>query len=122
MGGVSVERVRPVGRCDVTPFPGPGGKSLISVAGGREPRWRPDGKELFFLEGRTLMAAEVKADGPRFEVGAIHRLFESRVSLGNEVYDVSRDGQHFLMNIVDEDPATDAITVVVNWPALVKKP
>jgi Tol biopolymer transport system component len=105
----------------VTPFPGPGGKTQISVGGGREPRWRHDGKELFYLEGRTLMAADVKADETRFEVGAVHRLFQSRVSTGNEVYDVSRDGQHFLLDVVDDDPASDAITVVVNWPALLKK-
>jgi eukaryotic-like serine/threonine-protein kinase len=105
----------------VTPFPGAGGKTQISVAGGREPRWRGDGKELFYLEGRTLMAAEIKSDGARAEAGAVHRLFQSQVVGANEVYDVARDGQHFLMDIDDHDPANDAITVVVNWPALLKQ-
>jgi serine/threonine protein kinase/Tol biopolymer transport system component len=106
----------------VVPFPGPGGKWQISTAGGREPRWRRDGKELFYLAGNTLMAAAVKADANRFAVGAVQRLFELRSpNNANEVYDVSPDGQRFLVNVVDEQPAANPITVVVNWPALLKK-
>src|SRR6266478_849841 len=57
------------------PFPGPGQRRLISNGGGTYPRWRPDGKEIFYrgLSG-TLMAAEVSIKGGGIEVGAVRSL------------------------------------------------
>src|SRR5262249_41250316 len=58
------------------PFPGPGGKQQVSIAGGREPRWRGDGKELFYLAAdNKLMAAELKVKGSTLEIGAVRPLF-----------------------------------------------
>jgi Tol biopolymer transport system component len=60
-----------LGRGDVyvQPFPGPGPKTRVERDGGLSPRWRGDGKELFFVQdGRTLMAVEVKA-GEAFAAG-----------------------------------------------------
>ncbi len=107
----------------VAPFPGPGGKWRISSAGGEEPKWRRDGKELFYLAAdKKLMVAEVKQSGWRFEVGAVRPLFpihERKIGFST-VYDVSADGQRFLVNsLTEENPPP--LTLVVNWTADLKK-
>jgi eukaryotic-like serine/threonine-protein kinase len=109
----------------VLPYPGPGGKRQVSTAGGNLPRWRHDGNEIFYLatDGK-LMAAAVSGKGTSFEVGAVEPLFEAPRLIGNRYqYDVSADGQRFLVN-TGSDQATLAsapITVVVNWTAGLKK-
>lgn len=107
----------------VAPFPQADGKWLISTAGGIWPRWREDGGEIFYLRtDRTLMAATVDGRGEAFQVGAARPLFQTRVSgtaLGAP-YDVSADGQRFLVNVADEDPTPEPITVVVNWTAALR--
>ena len=81
------------------PFPpgdGRAGKWLISSNGGQQPRWRGDGKELFYLgPDRTMMAVDVKAD-PVFQSAAPHALFTAAAVNANSVmfqYDVTRDGK-----------------------------
>ena len=103
----------------VVPFPGPGGRVPISTAGGDNARWRRDGKEIFYLAGNTLMAAGVTANGSRFDVGAVQRLFEVPMVDGYWPYDVSGDGQRFLVNTLEG--AEPPLTIVVNWPAGLKK-
>jgi eukaryotic-like serine/threonine-protein kinase len=103
----------------VVPFPGPGGKTRISTAGGDNARWRRDSKEIFYLAGNTLMAAGVTANGSRFEVGAVQRLFDVPTVDGYWPYDVSPDGQSFLVNTLDG--AVAPLTIVINWPAGLKK-
>ena len=95
-------------------------------SGGNLPRWRHDGKEIFYLApGNTLMAAAVNGQGSAFEVGAARPLFDIRPggpALGAvAVYDVSPDGQRFLVNTLVEEAAPKPITLVVNWPALLKR-
>src|SRR5215469_14819554 len=79
----------------VVPFPGPGGKWQVSPGGGCYPRWRHDGKELFYLTAdNKIVAAEVKAEGPSFSIGAVNPLFETRVYrsiFGG--FDVTADGK-----------------------------
>jgi hypothetical protein len=94
----------------------------VSTGGGYEPRWRPDGREIYYLaENRNLMAVSVGA-GPSF--GIPHALFPTRVGAGvtaNRTHYVpSRDGQRFLINMSTE-PAASPITVVLNWTAALKK-
>jgi hypothetical protein len=103
----------------VVPFPGPGGKTRISTAGGDNARWRRDGKEIFYLERNTLMAAAVTANGSRFEVRTVQRLFEVPTVDGYWPYDVSPDGQRLLVNTMSE--LVSPLTVVVNWPAGLKE-
>jgi len=106
----------------VAPFPGPGGKWLVSTAGGRLPRWRRDGTEIFYLApDNTLMAAAVNGRGSSFAVGAVRPLFETRATGARYSYDVSADGQRFLINTALEQAASAPITVVVNWTAGVGK-
>jgi Tol biopolymer transport system component len=108
----------------VAPFPGPGEKWQISTAGGTLPRWRRDGTEIFYLApDNKLMVATVNGKGASFEVRAVNPLFETRIALGGRYqYDVSPDGQRFLINTLPEQAASaDPITVVLNWTAGLKK-
>jgi eukaryotic-like serine/threonine-protein kinase len=103
----------------VQPYPGPGGKWLISTEGGTEPAWNPNGRELFYRSGDKMMAVEI-ATQPGFAAGTPRMLFEGRyerapVPIAN--YDVSRDGQRFLMLKPSESAgaAPTQINVVLNW-------
>jgi Tol biopolymer transport system component len=111
----------------VAPFNGPGGapggKRQISTDGGSLPRWRRDGKEIFYLsaDGR-LMAAEVNIKGASVEVGAVRPLFGLPVAItGAYRYDVSADGQRFLAITEREQTAAEPITLVQNWADVFKK-
>lgn len=107
----------------VAPFPGPGGKWQISTAGGSFPRWRRDGTEIFYrAPDNKLMAAAVNGRGGSFEVGAVRPLFETLMQLGGRYpYDVSPDGQRFLINTAPEQAGSAPITVVLDWTAGLKK-
>jgi Tol biopolymer transport system component len=107
----------------VAPFPGPGGKWQISIAGGELPRWQHDGTEIFYLApDNKLMAATVNGKGASFEVRAVKPLFETRIVLGGRYqYAISADGQRFLINTPSEQAASAPITVVLNWTAGLKK-
>lgn len=108
----------------VTPFPGPGGKWQVSSGGGRSPQWRRDGKELLYISSdNKIMAAQVKANGSSFEVGAIKTLFQTRPYFGlftANLFDVSADGQRFVV-AYDEGQSGRPITLIANWPAALKK-
>jgi len=104
------------------PFPGPGGKRQISSAGGGFPRWRRDGKEIFYITlGGQLMAAEVAARNGTLEVGQVQKLFDGVRTGAGITYDVSADGQKFL--VVDEgvSSAVRPLTLVQNWTAALRK-
>jgi Tol biopolymer transport system component len=106
----------------VAPFPGPGGKWRISTAGGNWPRWRGDSRELFYLApDNQLVAADVSAHDSTFDVGAVRPLFQTqaRVNRGY-MYDVSADGQRFLVNRLVEQ-AVQPLTFLINWPATLRK-
>ena len=106
----------------VVPFPGPGGKWQASSGGGCYPRWRRDGKELFYLSpDNKIMAAEVKADGSSFAIGAVKALFETRVhSTTFGGFDAAADGQRFIVCYEPGQPNV-AITLVENWDAELKR-
>ncbi|MBL8205847.1 MAG: serine/threonine-protein kinase [Blastocatellia bacterium] len=101
----------------VTTFPQPGRAWRISKSGGNNPAWRADGKELFYLAGRQLMAASVSGSGTEFQSSAPQPLFE----IEGANYAVSRDGQRFLTSVVTERAPTPPINVALNWTAEVKK-
>jgi Tol biopolymer transport system component len=105
----------------VRPFPGPGGQLLVSTAGGISPRWRPDGKELYYIApDATLMAAPLAVKGGTLEPGTPAPLFRSRIWGGGtdlyqrDQYDVARDGR-FLINVTTDDTVTSPITLLQNW-------
>ncbi len=103
------------------PFPGPGGKRQISSGGGVKPRWRKDGKEIFYhTEEGQLMAAEVIARNGTLEVGKVQKLFDGIGNIRGYLYDVSADGQRFL--VADEGAATARpLTLLQNWTATLRK-
>jgi Tol biopolymer transport system component len=116
----------------VQPFPDPSrGRWDISANGGIQPRWRGDGKELFYLglDG-TMMAVEVETgSGDAFEFGPPSALFQTGIGIPGipqeYFYDVAADGQRFLVNVhspgqsASATPAetTTPIHVIVNWNA-----
>ena len=103
------------------PLPGPGGKRQISSGGGVKPRWRKDGKEIFYhTEEGQLMAAEVIARNGTLEVGKVQKLFDGIGNIRGYLYDVSADGQRFL--VADEGAATARpLTLLQNWTATLRK-
>jgi Tol biopolymer transport system component len=107
----------------VATFPQLERKWQVSVAGGSDPQWRRDGKELFFVaDDKKLMAVEVKPGSGAFEMGVPKLLFETTfLNSGRNRYVVTRDGQRFLVITRLEDTAAAPINVVVNWLAEVKK-
>ena len=105
-------------------FPSAGAKAQVSIDGAAEPTWRQDGRELFFLGvDRTLMAVPI-AIGPQLTPGRPVRLFETGMSnirfASRRQYVVASNGQKFLISQpVAAAPPT--ITVVLNWPAILKQ-
>jgi Tol biopolymer transport system component len=117
----------------VRTFPEASGKWLVSPAGGMQPRWRRDGRELFYIAPDTrLMAVTLRLvpDGHLFEAGAPVALFPTRLAAGGNIatagfsartqYAVAPDGR-FLMNIAAGDAVASPITVVLNWTAGLKR-
>ena len=104
----------------VQSFPESGGKWQISTSGGVVPRWRGDGNELFYLgfDG-NLMMVEIEADGDTPVAGIPRVLFPINGPTGfqRNNYDVTADGQRFLVNAFVEDAVRAPITWVLNWTA-----
>jgi Tol biopolymer transport system component/tRNA A-37 threonylcarbamoyl transferase component Bud32 len=98
-------------------FPGPGAGFQVSPSGGGAPRWRRDGRELFYLaEDGALMAVEVRTAGAP-ETGVSRKLFEPHPQALD--YDVSSDGQRFLI-VASGAESSPPITLVQNWTAGLK--
>jgi serine/threonine-protein kinase len=102
----------------VRPFPGLGARHQISNEGGMEPVWNPNGRELFYRNGDSLMAVATST-GAAFTAGTPRVLFRNAYltsSVTSRSYDVSRDGQRFLFAIPTKPPVSGTqIDVVLNW-------
>jgi len=111
----------------VQSFPAGGGKWQVSTSGGLQPRWSHDGKELFYLgpDGK-MMTVTVRA-GATFEAGTPEALFQTRIyglalsATFSQQYDVTPDGQRFLLNVDVADVNAVPITVVLDWTAALQK-
>jgi eukaryotic-like serine/threonine-protein kinase len=118
MAYVSEEAGRP--EVYVSPFPKASRKWQISTAGGSQPVWSRNGRELYFLTpDRKLVAAKV-ATMPEFHIEAAQTLFEvvEKPSASDiPLYDVRPDGSRFLVNIPVEGVGSEPLTVVLNWMA-----
>ena len=97
-------------------FPEGGGKVQVSAQGGVQPRWRGDGRELYYVEGETLLAVAVTS-APDISVGKAVRLFEQKgiTRDAGQQYDVSADGQRFVVSEPIGGETSTAIRVVQNW-------
>ena len=110
----------------IVPFPKGSGMWQVSGERGRWPRWRRDGRELFYVSDKNeMMAVEVRTKGESLELGSPTPLFLFRPSLrifrqGMISYDVSPDGKKFLINAA-ADENTRPLTLVVHWTAELKK-
>jgi serine/threonine protein kinase len=108
----------------VQTFPDHTGKWQISASGGNEPVWSRDGKELFYITSPgKLMAVEVNTVSATFQAGIPKELFEAKLvpfAYWRNIYVPSPDGQRFLMLTPPDQAKPEPITVVVNWPALLK--
>ena len=110
----------------LTSFPEPRGKWQISTNGGEQPRWRGDGKELFYFSSDGHVMAVSVTTGLHFSSGTPVALFQGSARqpvsyLDVFVYDVSRDGQRFLINTDVKAAENAPMSVVLNWPAKVTK-
>jgi eukaryotic-like serine/threonine-protein kinase len=107
----------------VQSFPTPTGKAIVSTGGGRQPRWGPDSRELFYVapDGRLMsVALTTKADGQGLQPATPLALFAARImgvpNGGSFVeYDASRDGKRFLLNTLVEH--SSPITLILNATA-----
>ena len=92
-----------------------------------QPRWQRDGKELFYFAGRTLMTVDISLK-PEFRAGVPRALFEVPVSVGGYLanvmqrWDAAPDGKRFLIAAPPQQGSAEIpITVLLNWPVLLKK-
>ena len=106
--------------------PQPPGQWQVSTAGGAQPRWSPDGREMYWIApDAKLMAAPIAVRGSAVEPGTPVALFQTRILNGGadqpsgNQYAVARDGR-FLINTVVGDEATPPITVLQNWRGLAR--
>jgi eukaryotic-like serine/threonine-protein kinase len=110
----------------VAPFPGPGGNWRVSSAGGSEPKWRRDGRELFYIAPDGTLTAVAVREGASFGADAPRPLFPIRrrepvSSLDLSSYDVAPDGQRFLVNTDTGATTSPPLTIVLDWPAGIGK-
>ena len=97
-------------------FPGPGGKTQISPDGGTEPRWAKGGRELLYRNGRQMMSVDIE-DGSELRASAPTMLFAGEFLRNQRYhdYDVTSDGERFIMIAPAPDAQKAHIEVVLNW-------
>jgi dipeptidyl aminopeptidase/acylaminoacyl peptidase len=105
----------------IVPFPSANGMWQVSLDGGHWPRWRRDGRELYFVSPRNVLTAvSIQEKGDGLEVGHPVPLFSFRPGriyrLGMVGYDVTPDGQRFLLNAA-ADENNRPLTLLLNWDA-----
>ena len=106
----------------VTTFPGAVGKWQVSVGGGTEPRWRGDGKEIFYLDPKGMLMAVPVGSGPTFSTGTAQPLFRvhSRAPISNTdvfSYDVVKDGSRFIVNRYVKPSSVPPLDILLNATA-----
>ena len=104
----------------IAAFPEPRGKFRISPRGGSYPAWGPDGRGLYYESSdNKLVAVSLKFGAASVEASAPRELFALPPSRGSPPYDITPDGKRFLVRVeVQNDPG---LTLVTNWPALIRK-
>jgi len=96
-------------------LPPGGGKWQVSTGSGSEPKWRGDGKELYFLSGNKVMAAAISFRGAAVEIGEIKPLFQARRGTGAAGhFAASPDGKLFALSLVNERAQDRPITLLLN--------
>jgi eukaryotic-like serine/threonine-protein kinase len=104
----------------VARFPAGTGRTRVSASGGSEPRWRGDGKELFYIAADGQLMAVETATAGEFRALNTRPLFKTRLRRASEgpLYDVTSDGQRFMLITGAEAGGSSNIEMVLNWPGL----
>jgi len=103
----------------VRPFPEGAGRWQISPSGGGNPFWRRDGKELYYINPELKIVAVPITLSPAFRAGPPSPLFTIRPGPG-QPFDVSADGQRFLVDAASSDQGSPPFSLVLNWTGLLK--
>jgi serine/threonine protein kinase/Tol biopolymer transport system component len=106
----------------VRPFPGPGAESQVSAEGGHSPRWRADGRQLYFLApDLKMMAAKTETKGATFTASAPESLFQTRINqaTNRQQYDVARDGRFLILTDLPE-MSSEPIHLLLHWHPLLR--
>ena len=113
------------GRTDVyiAPFLHGSGKWQVSSGGGTWPRWRRDGRELFYFSlDNKIISAQISEQGASLVIGKVVSLFQTNpVPSSTWPYDVTADGSKFVVATQAASKTKQSLTLVTNWPALLKK-
>jgi len=111
----------------ISSFPNPTGRFQVSSDGGVAPRWRHDGKALYYLAPQNkLMVAQLKEGSGSLQVISTRIFSETPLTAyltaaGVHQYDVSRDGKQFVIDSVNIEDSLVPLNVVLNWPKDLKK-
>jgi hypothetical protein len=110
----------------VTTFPTAAGKWQVSQGGGTEPRWRGDGKEIFYIGARSTLTAVPVSSEATFAAGNPTPLFRTQLraqvsSTDQFSYDVTRDGQRFLVNQYAKPAQVAPLHIILNATAALTK-
>jgi hypothetical protein len=108
----------------VSAVPPASGRWQVSTRGGSQPRWRRDGRELFYMApDGTVMSVDIDGSRPMIRIGTPRALFHTTVAVDPllDQYAVSADGQRFLVNVPFDSPEQTSINVILNWPAMLTK-
>lgn len=103
----------------VDSFPAPGTRGRLTIGGGTEPHWRADGGELYFRRGSEIHAVKPLLSSTAVEAAASERLFDAGADVRS--YDVTSDGQRFLLNLPAPDNTPPAMSVILNVSQLLRK-
>jgi Tol biopolymer transport system component len=102
----------------VDSFPTPGRRARVTTGGGSEPRWGTNATEMFFRRGSEMHVASVSFPGDTPEATGTARLFDAGGDI--RAYDVTPDGQRFLLNVPAPTAKPQPIVVIVNWRSLLQ--
>ncbi len=104
-------------------YDGTGGKWQVSTQGGSKSRWRADGRELFYRQDNSIIAVSIR-EGEAFEAGTPKKLFDAPITsfgFGYERYDVTADGQKFIVVTTVGTQTRPSFEVTLNWTAELKE-
>jgi Tol biopolymer transport system component len=104
----------------VDSFPTPGTRGRLTIGGGTEPRWRADGGEIFFRRGSEIHSVKPLLSATAVEAASSERLFDAGADVRS--FDVTSDGQRFLLNLPAPDNTPPSMRVIVNLSALLPRP
>ena len=105
----------------VQPFLRAGGKYRISPNGGRNPHWRADGKELFYLAADGAMTAVTIDATEAVAAGLPTTLFPAGAVSANQAFSVTKDGKRFLVSTRPQDATATPLTVILNWTSTLQR-